>query len=64
MELKPVKKASAKLPRRFSLQLVHCNRCYAGWLLVNLETGQGNKIMRTEFARADLHSEFVRAVRQ
>jgi uncharacterized membrane protein len=63
-DLAPGKKAAAKLPRRLSVHLVQCNRCYSGWLLAKTVTGQGNQIKQTEFARADLHPEFVRAVQR
>ncbi len=56
------KKAAAKLPIRFSLQLVHCKRCYLGQLIAHLLSGHGKQLKKTEFAHADLHSEFVRSV--
>lgn len=61
-ELQPGKKSAGKLPGRFSMQLIHCKRCYAGQIVSKLLTGQGKQLKQTEFARADLHQEFVRAV--
>lgn len=61
-ELKPGKKSAAKLPGRFSMQLVHCKRCFAGRITSNLLVGQGKQLKKTEFARTDLHQEFVRSV--
>jgi hypothetical protein len=61
-EQQPGKKEAGKLPIRFSLQLVHCKRCYSGQLITNLLLGHGKQLKKTEFARADLHSEFVRSV--
>lgn len=61
-DLKAGGKSAAKLPQRFSLQLVSCNRCQSGWLNVLLLSGQGREIKQTNFARADLHPEFVRAL--
>jgi hypothetical protein len=63
-ELEMGKKAAGRLPRRFSLQLVHCSRCASGQLLVNMLVGQGKQLKQTEFARAELHPEFVRSVCQ
>ncbi len=62
-ELEPGKKQAAKLPQRLSLQLVSCARCQGGWLKATLMVGQGQNLKQTEFARADLHPEFVREVR-
>jgi len=61
-DLQPGKKAAAKLPRRFGLQLVSCPRCRSGWLNARLFTGQGREVKQADFARADLHPEFVRAL--
>jgi hypothetical protein len=61
-ELRTGKKSAAKLPGRFAVQLVHCKGCHAGRLVTKLVTGQGKRIKRTEFARTDLHSEFVRSI--
>jgi hypothetical protein len=61
-ELKPGRKSASSLPGRFSVQLVHCKRCYAGQIISMLLVGQGKHLKRTEFARADLHQEFVRSV--
>lgn len=63
-ELQPGKKSATKLPGRFALQLVHCKRCYGGTFVAKLLTGQGKHIKQTEFARADLHQEFVRSIVQ
>ena len=61
-ELEPGKKAAAKLPQRFSLKVIRCKRCASGWLHVHLLTGQGKQLKQTEFARLDLHPEFVRSL--
>jgi hypothetical protein len=58
------KKQAGKLPSRFSLSLIHCKRCYGGRLVTKLLIGQGKQMKRTDFASADLHSEFVRSVVQ
>jgi len=63
-ELQPGKKAAAKLPGRFSLQLVHCQGCFSGRFVAKLLTGQGKQLKQTEFSRAELHPEFVRAIAQ
>jgi len=63
-ELQPGKRTAAKLPGRFSLQLVHCNRCYAGRFVVNLLLGQGKNIKQTEVGTTELNSEFARAICQ
>jgi hypothetical protein len=63
-ELQLGKKAASKLPGRFSLQLVHCKKCFAGKFVAKLLTGQGKQLKQTEVARADLHQEFVRSVVQ
>ena len=62
-ELEPGKKATLKLPRRFSLKLVSCKRCASGWLHVHVVAGQGQQLKQTEFARLDVQPEFVRSVR-
>ena len=59
--LKPGSKAVVRLPGRFSQELVYCKRCHAGQYVVKLVVGQGKQIKRTEFARTELHPEFVRA---
>ena len=61
-EMAAGKKQTAKLPARISLQLVHCRRCYSGWLRANLVIGQGNEVKTTELSRTDLLSEFVRTI--
>jgi hypothetical protein len=61
-ELNVSKKKSMKLPGRFSLGLVHCRRCYSGSLVARLLLGHGKHLKQSEFARADLNSEFVRSV--
>jgi hypothetical protein len=63
-ELQPVKKQAARLPIRFSLQLVHCKRCHTGRLVAKLLIGQGKQLKKTEFASTDLHPEFVRSIVQ
>ena len=63
-ELEPGKKQTAKLPKRFSLQLVHCNRCYAGQFVVKQLLGQGKQLKQTDFSSTELHSEFARSVCQ
>jgi len=63
-ELTAGKKQTLKLPARIGLHLVHCRRCYAGWLRANLLIGQGNEIKTTELSRTDLHAEFVRTICQ
>jgi hypothetical protein len=61
-ELQTGKKASAKLPRRFSLKVVRCKHCYTGWLRVHLLTGQGKQLKQIEFARLDAHPDFLRSI--
>jgi len=63
-DLEPGKKAAAKLPGRFNLQLVFCNRCYAGRFVVKLLLGQGKNIKQTDVSSTELNSEFARAVCQ
>ncbi len=63
-ELKPGRKQTAKLSKRFSLQLVHCNRCYAGQFVVKQLLGQGKQLKQTDFSSTELHSEFTRSVCQ
>jgi hypothetical protein len=58
------KKQTMKLPGRFSLQMVHCRRCFAGSLVAKLLLGQGKQMKQSEFTRAELHSEFVRSICQ
>ena len=61
-ELQLGKTQAAKLPGRFSVQLVHCKSCFAGQFVAKLLTGQGKQLKQTEFARSNLHPEFVRAI--
>lgn len=61
-ELRPGKNSAGKLPGRFSMQLVHCKRCYTGQIISKLLVGQGKHLKQTEFARTDLHQEFVRSI--
>jgi hypothetical protein len=61
-ELAAKKKQTTKLHSQFSLHLVYCRRCHAGWLRTDLLVGQGQQMKQTEIARADLHPEFVRAI--
>lgn len=61
-ELQTGNNAAQKLPRRFSLKLVHCKRCQSGWLHAHLLSGQGRDIKQTEVGRADVSPEFVRPV--
>jgi 7-cyano-7-deazaguanine synthase in queuosine biosynthesis len=63
-ELSLGKKQTAKLSKRFSLQLVHCNRCYAGQFVVKQLLGQGKQLKQTDFSTTELHSEFVRSASQ
>jgi hypothetical protein len=63
-ELEPGKKQTAKLPKRFSLQLVHCNRCYAGQFVVKQLLGQGKQLKQTDFSSTELHPDFARSVCQ
>jgi hypothetical protein len=56
------KKKTALLPRRLSLHLVHCTRCCGGWLQATLWLGQGREQKQSEYARQNLHPEFVRAL--
>jgi hypothetical protein len=58
------KKQAAKLPGRFSLQLVHCKGCFSGQFVAKLLTGQGKQLKQTEITRSNLHQEFVRAIAQ
>jgi len=62
VELYVGKKQAAKLPQRITLQLVSCGRCHSGWLQARLLSGQGREIKQTEFGRAELDPEFVRAL--
>jgi hypothetical protein len=62
--LQPGKKAATKLPSRFNLELVHCNRCYAGRFVVKLLLGQGKNIKVTDFSSTELNSEFARSICQ
>jgi hypothetical protein len=61
-DLKLGRKPADKLPMRFAVQLVHCKSCYAGTLVTKLMTGHGKRLKQTEFARANLHQEFVRSI--
>lgn len=61
-ELQLGKKQALKLPARFSVQLIYCKRCRAGHLVAKLLLGQGNQVKQSEFARTELHPEFVRSV--
>ena len=61
-ELGPGRKQTARLPGRFSLQLVHCNRCYAGQFVVKLLLGQGKQMKQTDVSRTELNSEFARSL--
>jgi hypothetical protein len=61
-ELEAAQKETLKLPIRFSLQLVHCRRCFCGSLVAKQLIGQGQHMKQTECARAELAAEFVRAV--
>lgn len=63
-ELSLGKKQTAKLSKRFSLQMVHCNRCYAGQFVVKQLLGQGKQLKQTDFSSTELHSEFTRSVCQ
>lgn len=63
-KLEPGKKAAAKLPIRFNLQLVHCKRCCSGQLVTKLLLGQGQNLKQNDFARAEMHSESVRSIMQ
>jgi len=63
-ELEPGKKQAAKLPKRFSLELVRCNRCYAGQFVVKQLFGQGKQLKQTDFSSTELHPEFSRSVCQ
>ena len=60
--LVPGKKAAGKLPAKFSLHLVVCERCFAGRFLTRLSVGQGNQITVKDFAQTELPAEFVRSV--
>lgn len=63
-ELGPGKKQAARLPGRFSLQLVHCSRCYAGQFVVKLLLGQGKQLKQTDVSSTELHPEFSRSLCQ
>jgi len=63
-ELGLSKKQTMKLPGRFSLEAVHCRRCFGGSLVAKLLLGQGNQMKQSEFTRAELHPEFVRSICQ
>ena len=61
-ELGPGKKQTARLPGRFSLQLVQCTRCYAGQFVVKLLLGQGKQMKQTDVSSTELHPEFSRSL--
>jgi len=63
-ELQPGKNQAGKLPGRFSLHLVHCKRCCSGQFAVKWLLGQGKQLKQSEFARTELHPEFVRSIVQ
>jgi hypothetical protein len=63
-ELQLGKKKAAGLPIRFSLELVHCKRCFGGRLVAKQLTGQGKQLKKTEYGSTDLHREFVRSIVQ
>ena len=63
-EISSGKKQAARLPGRFSLQLVCCNRCYAGQFVVKLLLGHGKQLKQADFSSTELHSEFARSVCQ
>lgn len=56
------KREAGKVPVRLSVHLVHCKRCFSGWLLANLTTESGNGITTQEFSKTDLQPEFIRSV--
>ena len=63
-ELAPGKKQAAGLPGRFSLQMIYCNRCFAGRFVIKLLLGQGNNLKQTDVSSTELNSEFARSVSQ
>lgn len=63
-ELQTRKKRTIMLPVRFSLQMIHCKRCYSGRLIAKMLIGQGKRLKHSEFASTDLHSELVREIAQ
>jgi hypothetical protein len=63
-ELGVSKKQTMKLPARFSLHIIHCRRCFSGALVAKQLLGQGKQLKTSEYARAELHPEFVRSICQ
>ena len=61
-DLAPGKKQVARLPGRFNLQLIHCNRCYGGRFVVKLLLGQGKQLKQTDVSSTELNSEFARSL--
>jgi hypothetical protein len=59
--LQPGRKQAQKLPRRTTLDLVHCRGCVSGYLLPAMEVGKGNKVQRVEMAKVHVGREIVTA---
>jgi hypothetical protein len=55
-------KPAAKLPRRATLDLIHCRSCGTGYVQPAMETGKGNRVERVELPKTHLTREFVSAV--
>ena len=56
------KKEAGKVPVRLSVHLVHCKRCFSGWLLAKMTTDHGNAMTIREFSKTDLQPDFIRSV--
>lgn len=54
------KRAAEKLSARMHVRVVHCRRCGAGELRVQLATGQGNRVKRTALAGEPLERGVAR----
>lgn len=54
------RRAAEKLAARMHVRMVHCRRCGAGELRVQLATGQGNRVKRTALASEPLERGVAR----
>jgi len=55
-------KQAAKLPRRATVDLIHCRGCGTGYLQPAMETGKGNRVERVELSKTHVGRDFVKAV--
>ena len=62
-ELKPHRKAAAKLPIRIGVHIVNCQRCRSGFLSSMLVIGQGNRIETRTMENVVLNPDFVMQLR-